>query len=76
MPRFGIQAASFQPVIHVGRLNKAGTMFLDGKEEATDAVIRSVADYAIRNFDGALKADYSDYDVEIRVTKKGDDPNE
>jgi hypothetical protein len=68
--KFAVQAAAFQPAIHVGRINKAATAFLDGKEDATDMVIRAVADYATRNFGGALKAEYSDYDVDIRITPK------
>lgn len=69
-PKFGIQAAAFQKEIHVGRLNKARTAFVDGKEVATDMAIRAVAVYVFRHFAGALHAQFSDFDVEIRVTRK------
>ena len=68
--RFAILSARFQPVIHVGRLNEKGTDFVDGEEDVTEMTIRAVANYATTHFDGALIAEYSDFDVEIRVTTK------
>lgn len=71
--RIVVSAGPLTPTIWIGRLNKAGTAFLEGKEDATDMAIRAVAAYAQQHFDGAVKAEYSDFDVEVRVTPKGVD---
>lgn len=65
-----VSAGALSPTIWIGRLNKARTAFLDGKQDATDMVLRAVAMYTQKHFGGALKAEYSDFDIEVRVTPK------
>lgn len=55
--KYGVQAAPLTEGIHVGRLNKARTMFLD-KEECTDMVLAAVAQYVERHFAGGMVADF------------------
>ena len=57
-PKYGIQASSFREAILVGRINKAGTEFLD-KEEATDEVLAAVANYVRQHFEGGLTMDFT-----------------
>lgn len=68
--RLALSAGFFSPIIWIGRLSKDGKRFLDGKEDVTDMAIRSVAAYALQHFGGHVLAEYSDYDVEVRVTRK------
>lgn len=57
-PKYGVQASFFHEAIYVGRVNKAGTEFLD-KEEATDLILAAVADYTRQHFDGGLTMDFT-----------------
>ena len=57
-PKYGVQASIFRDAIYVGRLNKAGTEFLD-KEEGTDMILATVAEYARQHFDGGLTMDFT-----------------
>ena len=57
-PKYGVRASFFHEAIYVGRINKAGTEFLD-KEEATDLILAAVADYARQHFDGGLTLDFT-----------------
>ncbi len=56
--KYGVQAAPFHEAIHVGRINKDQTAFLD-KEDATDPVLAAVAAYVRQNFDGGLTMDFT-----------------
>jgi len=71
--KFAVQAAAFQPVIHVGRVNKSGTAFLDGKEDATDMTLHAVGTYAQKHFGSGMTVDFPDITIEIRVTPKTTD---
>jgi len=54
--------------IYAGRLNKAGTAFLDGKEDATSDVLRAVIEKA-EYHGGAFDIQSGDDKWEITVTK-------
>lgn len=71
---YAAQAGSFSAAIHVGRLNKARTAFLD-KQERTDIVLAAVAQYVQRHFDGGMTADFPDLDLvlDVRVSPRGGD---
>lgn len=56
--KYGVQAAAFHEAIHIGRIDKAGTQFLD-KEDATDMVLAAVAQYVRQNFGGGLTMDFT-----------------
>lgn len=74
--KYGIQAAPITNGIHVGRINKAGNAFLDGKEDCTDMAICAVAEYARKHFKGGMKVEFPGmgFDVEVKVTeRKGGD---
>jgi len=57
-PKYGVQTSFFREGIYVGRLNKAGTEFLD-KEDRTDMILAAVAEYARQHFDGGLTMDFT-----------------
>lgn len=68
--KFAIQSGTFQPAIHAGRLNKAGTAFLDGKEDVTDMALHAVGAYVRDHFDGGLVADFNDFTLEVKVVPR------
>lgn len=63
---YGVQAAWIQEQIHVGRLNKARTEFLD-KTDATDMVLAAVAQYVERNFDGGMETTFTRLGLRLTV---------
>lgn len=64
---YGVQAAAFTEQIYVGRLNKARTMFLDGKVDGTDMVLAAVAQYVERNFAGGMEATFPGIGLRLNV---------
>lgn len=64
---YGVQAAAFTEAIHVGRLNKARTMFLADKQEATDMVLAAVAQFVERNFDGGMETTFPSLGLRLTV---------
>lgn len=75
-PTYGIQAAPFSDAIHVGKLNKASTAFLDSrsspKEDCTDMAIRAVGDYSRKHFDGSMRVEFEDCIVTVKSEMKED----
>lgn len=76
-PVYGIQAAPFSAAIHVGRLSKDRTMFLDSaanpKEDCTDMAIFAVGDYARKHHGGGMKVDFDDCVVTVKIEMKEPD---
>ncbi len=72
----GISVGTFSKTIWAGRLSKDRSRFLEGKQDVTDLALRAVGQYAKAHFDGAVRAEYSDFDVEIRVIPKGGSTHE
>lgn len=65
-PRFGVQAEPFGDGIAVGRLNKAGTRFLD-HHQATEMVLGAVATWVEQHYDGAARVVLGDKVLLIEV---------
>ena len=66
-PKFGVQAGVLSKEIHVGRLNKAGNAFLDGKEVSTDMVLAATAQYVRHHFDGGMAVTFPGLGIEMTV---------
>ena len=74
MSEYGVQAAAFGNAIHVGRLNKARTMFLADKQDGTDMVLAAVAQYVERNFDGGMRTTFPGLGLEVEITVRPTTP--
>lgn len=69
---FGVQLDAESNQIVAGRMNKAQDALLAGKEDVTDMAVLSVAEYVVRNFDGAAEIEYEDgITYQIQVVKIG-----
>lgn len=64
--KYAVQSAAFSEAIHVGKLNSKGNAFAD-KEEATDMVLASVAQYVLSNFDGGMTCDFPGLGLTLEV---------
>lgn len=53
--KFGVQFGWLTHRIHVGRLNKGQTAFLDGKEDCTDEAVWAAAEYVAKVCDGEME---------------------
>lgn len=63
MSKYAIQASVIGKQIHIGRLNKAGRVFLE-KQVATDEALHAVADFVRRNFGGGMSMTFQAADGE------------
>lgn len=71
--KFGVKSSPLTEAIYVGRLNKAGTGFLD-KEAATDLVLGTVGEYVRDNYAGGMTAGFPGlgFDLDVKVTPRDD----
>ena len=70
MSKFGISFGPLTGQIFIGRLNKARTIFLDGKEDHTNQAVACVAEYVLGEHDGAMTLTAEDGSGwEVNVTK-------
>ena len=72
-PKFGVKSSRMSEAIYVGRLNKAGTGFLD-KESATDLVLGTVGEYVRDNYAGSMTATFPGlgFDLDVKITPRDD----
>jgi len=69
MTEYGVQSAGLHEAIHVGRLNKTRTEFLD-KADCTDMVLAAVARYVEDNYHGGLGMTFPGLGLEMFVQVK------
>lgn len=69
MTEFGVQSSFLRDAIYVGRLNKAGTEFLE-KAELTDMVLFAVTEYVRDNYGGGLGITYEGAGLEVLISVK------
>lgn len=60
MSKYAVGFAPIHEEIQIGRLNKAGNMFLEDKEFHTNEAIYSVIQYVQEKFDGAMELKVGD----------------
>jgi hypothetical protein len=77
---FGVQSAPFHQCIHVGRVNKARTEFLE-KVDGTDMVLFAVARYVLDNFahgDGSagMQTTFDKAGLRLRVQVEPTEPDQ
>jgi hypothetical protein len=69
--KYGVQAATLTPAIHIGRINSTGSTFTS-KQDATDETLLAVAQYVTRNFNGAMQMTFTGRggrdDIELTIT--------
>jgi hypothetical protein len=70
MTKHGIMNTPITNRIVIGKLNKAGTEFLDGKEDLTTEAIGAVAEHIIGKYDGGVKLTFGNVAVTITVIKE------
>ena len=70
--KFGVQLDAELNQVVAGRMNEAQDALLAGKEDVTATAVLAVAEYVVRNSDGALEIDYDDgITYQIQVVKIG-----
>lgn len=56
--KFAIEASTLTASIHIGRVDKSDTHFLE-KEEATDQAVLAVAQYVIQHIGGEMEMTFT-----------------
>lgn len=64
--KFAVQYGMLHGCIFIGRLNKAQTMFLEGKEDHTNPAVFAAAEYIAAKWDGQM--DLSNGRRKFRIT--------
>lgn len=65
---FGVQTSQFAPSIWVGQIaGPAKRRVFNDKQDLTDMVLGSVAEYVARHFNGGLKVDFPSLRLEMTV---------
>lgn len=69
MTKYAISRSPISGKIQIGRLNKAGTMFLGDKEYHTDEAVYVVAQHILKDLNGTMDLQVGDTTFHIEVTE-------